>query len=127
MSIIGAASGGIDVSMVATAGTATMVSTDNMVKLTSAFATTAAMLTAIIDGGTQEINLAGTGVTSQQLLIVWSDGEDSYISTMMLGGTGASAKVLTSIGSGGNVFTTLAQLEGVTPGALLAVNFDFTN
>jgi len=100
------------------AGTATMTAADNIILLGSAFATTAGMIAAIVDGGTQEIVLNGTAATGSTYTIVWTDGTDSYVSLLQV--SGATGLSLTT----GSV-STLAVINGVTPGALVAANFDF--
>jgi hypothetical protein len=111
----------VDLFLVTAAGvTSVMTDADNVIVLGSAFATTAGMIAAIVNGGTQEIQLssAGTAVTGSTYTIVWSDGTDSYVSLLSV--SGATGLNLTTGG-----LTTLAQITGVTPGALVAANFDF--
>ncbi len=109
----------VDLFLVTAGGTtSTMTGADNIILLGSAFATTAGMIAAVVDGGTQEIILNGTAVTGSTFTIVWTDGSDSYVSLLQV--SGATGLSLTT----GSV-TTLAQLSGVTPGALVAANFDF--
>jgi hypothetical protein len=102
----------------AAAATGAMTAADNMIVLASAFANTASMIAAIVDGGTQEIGLAATATTGMGYLIAWTDGNDTYVS--LLNVSGATGLNLTT----GSI-ETLTVLSGVTPGALVAANFDF--
>jgi hypothetical protein len=109
----------VDFFNVAAAGvTGVMTAADNVIVLQSAFASTAGMIAAIVDGGTQEIQLNATAVTGNTFIIVWTDGVDSYVSELSV--SGATAQQLSTGG-----LTTLAVITGVTPGALVAANFDF--
>jgi hypothetical protein len=61
-------------------------------------------------------------VSGAKLLVVWTDGADSYVSVatnMSSGGTTMASGSLTVTDA------TLAQISGVTPGALVAANFAF--
>jgi hypothetical protein len=109
----------VDLFLVTAGGaTSTMTAADSIILLGSAFATTAGMIAAIVDGGTQEIILNGTAATGSTYTIVWTDGNDSYVSLLQV--SGATGLSLTT----GSV-STLAVISGVTPGALVAANFDF--
>ena len=88
--------------------------------MSTAFASTAAMASAIGSGGSLEIG-AGTGEsTAGSIIVVWTDGTDSYVSlaTAAAGKSGADAIITGTL-------NTVATLSGVTPGALVAANFDF--
>lgn len=88
--------------------------------MSTAFASTAAMASAIGSGGSLELG-AGTGEsTAGSIVVVWTDGTDSYVSlaTAAAGKSGADAIITGTI-------NTVAILSGVTPGALVATNFDF--
>ncbi len=88
--------------------------------MSTAFASTAAMASAIGSGGSLEIG-AGTGEsTAGSIVVVWTDGTDSYVSlaTAAAGKSGADAIITGTI-------NTVATLSGVSPGALVATNFDF--
>lgn len=100
------------------AGTATMTAADSIIVIGTAYASTAGMLAAVVDGGAQEIVLNGTAVTGSTYTIVWTDGNDSYVSLLSV--AGATGVSLTT-----GTITTLTQIAGVTPGALVAANFDF--
>lgn len=99
------------------AGTATMTAADSIIVLGTAYASTAGMLAAIVDGGAQEIVLNGTAATGSTYTIAWTDGSDTMVSMLTVSASGVS------LTTGG--ITTLAVLTGVTPGALVAANFDF--
>jgi len=90
----------------------------------TSFASTAAMVSAVATGGSLEINLAagGGGATAGSIVVVWTDGNDSYVS--LLGAT-AGASGTNALIENGSAMVTIAQLSGVTPGALVAANFDF--
>jgi len=89
----------------------------------TAFASTAAMVSAVATAGSLEINMAagGGGATAGSIVVVWTDGNDSYVS--LLGAT-AAASGTNAIIENGSALVTIAQLAGVTPGALVAANFD---
>ncbi len=87
----------------------------------TAFASTAAMMSAISTGGSLEIG-AGTGEsTAGSIVVVWTDGSDSYVSLISVtaGLSGADAIVDAS------AVSTLAVVSGVSPAAFVAANFDF--
>ena len=87
----------------------------------TAFASTAAFASAIGSGGSLEIG-AGTGEsTAGSIVVVWTDGLDSYVTlaTAAAGKSGTDAIITGTL-------NTVATLTGVTPGALVAANFDFT-
>jgi len=88
----------------------------------TAFASTASFISAIATGGSLEISVGTALGVSGNLLVTWTDGSDTYISLISVS-TGASAGDAAYDASG---FYTLAQLQGVTPGALIAANFDIT-
>lgn len=102
-------------------GAITVGSGDSIVLLNAtAFASTAAFHSAIATGGSLEINMAGASATAGNLVVVWTDGSDSYVSLVAVEATaGANALV-----SGVAGIVTLSQLAGVTPAALVAANFD---
>lgn len=86
----------------------------------TAFASTAAFASAIGSGGSLEIG-AGTGEsTAGAIVVVWTDGFDSYVTlaTAAAGRSGADAIITGTL-------ETVAVLTGVTPGGLVATNFDF--
>jgi hypothetical protein len=104
---------------IAVAGSAGSVAHVVIITATS-FASTAAFASAIGSGGSLEIG-AGTGEsTAGSIVVVWTDGFDSYVSlaTAAAGKSGADAIITGTL-------NTVAVLNGVTPGALVAANFDF--
>jgi hypothetical protein len=103
-------------------GAITVGSGDSIVLINAtAFGSTAAFHSAIATGGSLEINMAGGGsAAAGNLVVVWTDGSDSYVSLVAVEATaGANALV-----SGVAGIVTLSQLAGVTPAALVAANFD---
>jgi len=110
-----------DLSVVITGTGTTLAAADNVIVIGTAFASTAAMQTFLSTG----VALASAAVATATFVVVWTDGSDSYVS--LLGATGAGSAAATTLGSGGHTLstTTLAVLQGVTPGALVAANFDF--
>jgi hypothetical protein len=115
-----------DVSFLVLGSTASaMAATANMIVLTSAAANTGAMINMM----SSQVSF-GTAVASGNqvtLAVVWTDGSDSYLTTVLVGTTGA-AGTTTALASAASVTatnTTLAVISGVTPGALVAANFDF--
>jgi len=88
----------------------------------TAFASTAAFHSAVATGGTLEINMVGVGsATAGSLVIVWTDGTDSYVSLVGVEATAGTNALVSGVAN----IQTVAQLAGVTPGALVAANFDF--
>jgi len=104
----------------AAAGSANMVATDNVIIFQSAYATTALFLAAIASGGAREIAFAGgtAAAAAGNLVVVWTNGSEAQVATVSIA-AGASAV------SADSVVNVLATLQGVTPGALVAANFDF--
>ena len=85
----------------------------------TAFASTARMVSAIGTGGSLEIGMSDAS-TAGSLVVVWTDGSGSYVSVVgVIAASGVAAIV-----DGASAMATLAYLQGVTPGALVAANFD---
>jgi fibronectin-binding autotransporter adhesin len=98
----------------------TMASANNLIRLTTAYASTATMVADLASGSGKATLASGTFVSGGKLLVVWSDGTDSYVSVatnMSSGGTTMASGSLTVSDA------TLVQIAGVTPGALVAANF----
>ena len=93
---------------------------DNIIVIGTALASTAAMLD-FIDG----VSLATAAQASSSFVIAWGDGTNTYVSVVDALDTGSAAA--TTLASAGHTLTvsTLVQISGVTPGALVAANFDF--
>jgi hypothetical protein len=106
-----------------TAATATLAATDNVLVLGTAYATTAAMMTFMKTGlifGSAA--MAGSG----GLVVAWTDGDDTMVSIVNFEVASAQGGGTTgSLVSATLSTTTLASIAGVTPGALVAANFDF--
>jgi hypothetical protein len=120
----GAVASAATVSLISqSAGTGfTMASGDNLIRLTTAYASTATMIADLASGSGKATLSSGTFVSGAKLLVVWTDGADSYVSVatnMSSGGTTMASGSLTVTDA------TLAQISGVTPGALVAANFAF--
>jgi len=110
----------VDLSAVITAAATTLVATDNVIVLGTAFGSTSDM-TSFFD----DISFATAAMASANILVAWTDGTDSYVTLVDADGAGSAAA--TTLASAGHTITTstLATLEGVTPGALDTTNFDF--
>lgn len=110
-----------DLSAVISGTGTTLAAADNVIVIATAFANTAAMQTFLSTG----IALASAAIATATFVVAWTDGSDTYVS--LVGATGAGSAGATTLASGGHTLstTTLAVLQGVTPGALAAVNFDF--
>lgn len=106
--------------MVASSAT-TMAATDNILILTSAYASTAAMMTDLSSGITMATALRGSGT----LVVVFTDGNDSLVSLVGFSASADNADLILSSADDEMSITTLAVIQGVTPGALVAANFDF--
>ena len=101
-------------------GATTLDGTDNIILLGTALSSAGAVSAFIATNITLASAIAVTG----SMLVVWTDGDgDTTISVL-----GHTAMASASFGSSGPITVTdLAVLEGVTPGALVAANFDFVN
>jgi len=90
----------------------------------TAFASTAAMVSALATGGSLEVNRAAgdAGTTAGSIVVVWTDGSDSYVSLV---GVTAGASGTNALIENGSALQTVAIITGVTPGAFVAANFDF--
>ncbi len=101
-----------------------MAAGTNIVVMTSAAANTAAMINQV--SSQLSFGSAMASAQSNNILVVWTDGTDSYLTTVLVGLTGATSTT-TALSSANSVTAgyTLAVLSGVTPSALVAANFDF--
>lgn len=104
---------------VAISGATTIGTTDNVIVLTTAFASTATMQDFVDSGITLGSAVAGSG----NLVVVWTNGVDSYVSLIDFDATGGDLTLASA--SGSIVVSTLAEVSGVTPGAFVAANFEF--
>lgn len=114
-----------DVSLLILGSTSSaMAATANIVVMTSAAASTAAMINQV--SSQLSFGSAMASAQSNNILVVWTDGTDSYLTTVVVGLTGATSTT-TAFASAASVTAgnTLAVLQGVSPGALVAANFDF--
>ncbi len=97
---------------------------DNVILLTTAYASLTAMVTDLQADGTLASALADAA--SANYLVVWTDGSDTYVSLANVEGGSTGANTTLTLASASAVaITTLAQISGVSPGALVAANFDF--
>jgi len=103
---------------VAISGATTIAATDNIIVVTTAMANTAAIIGFVASGITFTSAIAGTG----EVAVVWTDGIDSYVSLLAFSASGTTTLAASTASMS---ISTLAQLQGVTPGALVAANFDF--
>jgi len=84
------------------------------------YATAALVETAIEDGGNRELTLTTANTAADDLIIVWSDGSNSYIGAYNV--TSTAANPLTGD------LTVIAEIVGVvgsTAGTFVSGNFDF--
>jgi len=101
-----------------TTNTTSMAADKNIVVVAAtAFASTADMISAIAVGGSLAITTLADASAGGNLAVVWTDGSDSYVS--IVGVTGATGLITANAD-----VDTLAVISGVTPGALVAANFD---
>ncbi len=112
----------VDLSAVVTAGTATVLAADNILVLGTGLNSTAAMETFLKTG---VILGSAAMAASGGLVVAWTDGTDSYVSIVNFDVASAQAGTTGSLASAALSTITLATLSGVTPGALVAANFDF--
>ena len=101
-----------------TGASATMLSGTNVILMTTAFASTAAAITQL--AGINWATAIGSG--GYDVMVVWGNGDDSYVS---IAHVTASATGDTTWASGTVTLadTTLATIEGVSAGQLVAANF----
>lgn len=95
----------------------------NMLLFTTAYANTAAMLA----DATADLTLSTATLTSGTFLLSWTDGNDTFVSLLSFEeGASGTDGIATLASASGVSIVTLAQIQGVTPGALVAAtNFDF--
>jgi len=99
-----------------------MAAGTNVIVMTSAAANTAAIvnqLSAQVSFGSANMATA----TDYDFAVVWTDGTDSYVSIATVSGTSGGASFASA--SGVSISNTLVTLDGITPGELVAANFDF--
>lgn len=110
----------VDLSVAMTATGDTLVATDNIIVIATALSTTAGMLD-FLDG----VTMTTAAIASATFVVAWGDGSDTYVTLVDAIGGGSAGAV--TLASGGHTLSasTLAVLQGVTPGALVAANFDF--
>lgn len=100
----------------------TFASNAEIMVLTTAYASTATMIADLASGSGTVTLSSGTFVSGQEILIAWSDGNDTLLS---VGTVLTSGGVTMASGSLTVTDSTLAAIQGVTPGALVAANFEF--
>jgi S-layer protein len=103
---------------VAISGATTIAATDNILVLTTALANTAAMIGFVASGITFTSAIAGSG----NVAIAWTDGSDTIISLIHYSASGTTTLAASTASM---TVASLAVISGVTPGALVAANFDF--
>jgi hypothetical protein len=99
-----------------------LAATGSIILFTTGYASTAALITDAM----ADLTLASALVAaSGQFLIAWTDGTDTLVSTLSFNeGASAGADLTTLASASAVTVTTLATLSGVTPGALVAANFE---
>ena len=102
-------------------GAATLANTSSVIVLTGTnFATAALAEAAIENNGSMELKLPAANTANDDIIIVWSDGSNSYVGAYNI--TSSATNPLTGD------LSVLAQLDGVvasTASTLHADNFDF--
>jgi len=97
----------------------TLAAADNIFVLTGTFANQTAMEAAIESGGTRQITFGGAPTTSDDIVLVWSDGSNSYVGYYNLTTTAL-------IPVAADAFTNVLTLTGLTSvDSLTASNFLF--
>jgi hypothetical protein len=101
-------------------GATTLAAGDNIIVLGSAIASAGAVSAWLATN----VALSSSNAVTGSMVVVWTDGNgDTTVSLV-----GHTALSTANFKSGGLIsITDLAVLEGVTPGALVAANFDFVN
>ena len=106
---------GIDF-LVVSAGSATMAATDNVIYMSASFANATAMLAAVVDGGVSQITFQSAASADGNVIVVWSDGTSSYVTTVeLLDGD--------AVFSADAAIETIAVISGVSGTALVTANF----
>jgi len=99
----------------------TLGASADIILFTTAYASTAALIT----DAKADITMATSTLVSGQMLAAWTDGTDTFISLINFEEGASATDGLATLASASAVtVTTLAVLQGVTPGALVAANFD---
>jgi hypothetical protein len=72
------------------------------------------------------ITLTTAAIATASFVVAWTDGADSYIT--LVDASDAGSATATTLASAGHTWSTqtLAAISGITPGALVAANFDFS-
>jgi len=99
-----------------------MAAGTNVIVMTSAAANTAA----VVDQLSAQVSFGSANMatgTDYDFAVVWTDGTDSYVSIATVSGTSGGASFKSA--SGVSISSTLVTLDGITPGELVAANFDF--
>jgi len=100
-------------------GATTLVAADNVLVLTGTFASSAVMEVAIESGGSRALTLGGAPTAGDDLLVVWSDGTNSYMGYYNLTTTATTPIAADS-------YTNVLTLTGVTSvDSLTSGNFLF--
>lgn len=103
-------------------GDATAVSGDNIFVLTGAqFATTALLEAALEDGGSFEITGASAWTANEDIIVVWSDGSNSYVGAVNIDTTTTTSIDTATV----TVLATLVGVDASVAGTLTNANFDF--
>lgn len=115
----GGSGGATAVSLLTITTNATAMGADNNIIVITAtgFADSSAMRSAIALGGSLEVTTNTDASAGGNLVVVWGQGNDTYVS--LVGVTGATGLVTSNAD-----VDNLLILQGVTPGALVAANFD---
>jgi len=115
----GVSGGATAVSILAVTTNATSLAADNNIVSiqATAFASTAALMSAISVGGSLALTNLADASAGGNLTVVWYDGSNTHVS--LVGITGATNLITANAD-----FDDLVTLQGITPAALVAANFD---
>ncbi len=100
----------------------TLGASANIILFTTAYASTAALIT----DAAADITLATGTLRSGDFFAVWTDGTDTYVSQIHIEeGASATDGIIALASASGITVTTFATLSSVSAGALVAANFAF--
>jgi hypothetical protein len=105
----------------ASGASVTLGASADIILFTTAYATTAALIT----DAASDITLGTGTLTSGDLIALWTDGVVTNVSLIHFEeGASAAGGIIALASASGITVNTIAVLNGVTPGALVAANFD---
>jgi len=100
----------------------TLGASANIILFTTAYASTAALIT----DAAADITLSTGTLTSGDFFAVWTDGTNAYVSQIHIEeGASATDGIIALASASGITVTTFASISNVSAGSLVAANFAF--